>query len=84
MQQILNRDFETARQIALKNPMAVRATEPAGEDGTNFIRTGRNVVHLACKIPGMEALHFLETLDGVDFDIGDRNNETPLMVCIEK
>ena len=82
MKAIQHKDLVLAKQIADRNPMAVRAVEPFGEFGCNFIRPGRNVVHLAAKLPGMELLHFLDSLPGVDFDMGDRNNETPLIVCI--
>ena len=32
----------------------------------------------------MELLKFLETLDNIDFDIGDADGETPLIYCIAK
>jgi len=42
----------------------------------------RSVVHIAVLDNDLEALRFLETFPKIDWDIGDYQDETPLMRCI--
>ena len=56
--------------------MALRTTESADQ---HF-----SAAHIAVDLNDLSLLHFLESLGAVDFDMGNLDGETPLILAISR
>ena len=70
------KDYQTCRNIAKINPMAVR--------GREAVQMSLSAADIAVRFNDMDMLRFLEEFTHIDFDMKDNAGDTPLIYAILK